>query len=438
MSKSQTLMKGTLILTMTGIATRFIGFFYRIFLSHTFGEEMVGIYQLIFPIYALFISITCAGIQTAVSRFVARSSVTQAPGDSKRYFTAGLTVSFLLSFLCMIFLRSAAPWIAASIIGDVRCEPLLEAMAYAFPFSAIHSSICGYYFGRRQTRVPSISQLFEQFARVTVVFLLVKAVSKSQTPPSISFAVLGLVSGEIASSFYSVVRFLKDQRTIGRLPVSKRSNLSLLGDLLKLSLPITANRILLNLLQSVEAVSIPHCLRMYGCTSAEALATYGVLTGMALPCILFPSAATNSIATMLMPSVAELQASGNTQSLRKITSRVIAFCLFTGILCCTVFLLFGNFIGTTLFHSDFAGKFIITLAWMCPFLYMNTALLSILNGLGKTSTTLVINTAGLTIRILSVFLIIPAVGIIGYLWGMLASQIVITFGCFFIFRREIR
>ena len=46
-------------------------------------------------------------------------------------------------------------------------------------------------------------------------------------------------------------------------------------------------------------------------TEAKALSLYGVLTGMALPCILFPSALTNSISVMLLPTVAELQASQN-------------------------------------------------------------------------------------------------------------------------------
>ncbi len=65
MSVKRTILKGTLILTLTGFATRFMGFFYRIFLSHTFGEEGVGLYQLIFPVYALCFSLTSAGIETA-------------------------------------------------------------------------------------------------------------------------------------------------------------------------------------------------------------------------------------------------------------------------------------------------------------------------------------------------------------------------------------
>ena len=41
------LVMGTVILTLTGFLSRFIGFFYRIFLSRVFGAEGMGIYQLI-------------------------------------------------------------------------------------------------------------------------------------------------------------------------------------------------------------------------------------------------------------------------------------------------------------------------------------------------------------------------------------------------------
>ena len=70
MSKKQSIIKGTFILTTAGFLSRFMGFFYRIFLSRTFGAENVGLYQLIFPIFALSVSLSCAGIETAISRTV--------------------------------------------------------------------------------------------------------------------------------------------------------------------------------------------------------------------------------------------------------------------------------------------------------------------------------------------------------------------------------
>ena len=48
-STKSTLLTGTLFLTLAGILTRIIGFFYRIFLSRTIGAEGLGIYQLIAP-----------------------------------------------------------------------------------------------------------------------------------------------------------------------------------------------------------------------------------------------------------------------------------------------------------------------------------------------------------------------------------------------------
>ena len=55
------------------------------------------------------------------------------------------------------------------------------------------------------------------------------------------------------------------------------------------------NRLVLNLLGSAEAILIPSRLIDYGLTNKEALSIYGVLTSMALPFILFPSALTNSM-----------------------------------------------------------------------------------------------------------------------------------------------
>ena len=66
---------------------------------------------------------------------------------------------------------------------------------------------------------------------------------------------------------------------------------------------------------------------------------------------------------------------------------------------------------------------------MCPFLYTNSCLLGILNGLGKTNMSFAINVTGLLLRIGSVFLLIPVFGIQGYLWGLLASQMAVFALC---------
>lgn len=429
MSRKKTIIKGTFILTATGFATRFMGFFYRIFLSHTFGEEGVGLYQLIFPVYALCFSFTAAGIETALSRCVARRLTCGQKKEARELLYTSLICTVFLSCIITILLQYYAAFIAESFLKDGRCTEFLVLLSYAFPFAAVHSCIAGYYLGGKETRVPAVSQLLEQTVRILSVYLIYRIALIQGNRPGVIIAVAGLITGEIASSLYCLSRIRRGS-LLSPLPKLKMSAFLLHAkELLFLSCPLTANRVLLNILQSVESVSIPIRLMMYGMVRGDALAIYGVLTGMALPCILFPSAITNSVSTMLLPTVAEVQALNDKREMSSIIQKAVYCCIFLGSACCVFLLAFGGWIGTFLFHSTLAGKYITAMSWLCPFLYTNNTLISIINGIGKTALSFLINSVSLGIRIASVFLFIPVYGIFGYLWGLLASQIFIFLFC---------
>ena len=86
---------------------------------------------------------------------------------------------------------------------------------------------------------------------------------------------------------------------------------------------------------------------------------------------------------MLTPSIAELQALGAHRRIRYMASRACTACFLTGAACTGLFYFFGPFAGELLFHEATAGTCIRTLSFVCPFLYTNIMLTSILNGLGK-------------------------------------------------------
>ncbi len=426
MSVKRTILKGTVILTLTGFATRFMGFFYRIFLSHTFGEEGVGLYQLIFPVYALCFSLTSAGIETALARCVAKRASVGKKKEARTLLVTAMALSVSLSVIVMLVLQRYAGAVAAQFLQEERCTGLIIILSYAFPFASIHSCIVGYYLGLKETKIPAFSQLIEQIVRILSVYIFYLTGMKNGTRFGISIAVGGLVAGEIASSMFCLKIMTKKAplyqslaRKITKLP----EYLSLAGELFFLSAPLTASRVLLNLLQSIEAVSIPLKLQFHGMSVSQSLSVYGVLTGMALPCVLFPSAITNSVSTMLLPTVAEAQTLNHERQMRNIIQKSVCCCVLLGSLCCTLLLLAGQWIGLVIFNSRSAGDYIVTLAWMCPFLYANTTLISIINGIGKTALSFLINTFSLVLRIFSVFYCIPIFGIEGYLLGLLASQL---------------
>ncbi len=456
MKRTHPLFVGTAVLTLTGLLSRFIGFFYRIFLSNVFGAEGMGIYQLISPVLALSFSLTVSGMQTAISKYVANETTTHDYKTSFRTLWVGFLLSMFLSFACMAYIYGYADWIAVTFLLEKRCAPLLRIIALSIPMATVHSCINGYFYGIKKTAIPAFSQLAEQVVRVGCVYLIYYICLRKNMTPTISFAVVGLVIGEAASMLVAVAAILYRSFRLSikskNTPAQTKTSLSyntlsynalsyntlsynslsyseIAKNLLRLAVPLSANRIIINLLQSIESVFIPNRLMAYGLNNADALGVYGVLTGMSLPLILFPSAITNSISVLLLPVVSEADANGKKATVSKAIITSIKYCLLLGFGCTAFFLLTGRFAGNLLFHNRLAGSFILTLSFICPFLYIASTLNSILNGLGKTMLTFLYSVFSLLIRLLFVFFAIPIWGIKGYLWGMLVSQMVQTFLC---------
>lgn len=426
---------GTVILTLTGFLSRFIGFFYRIFLSRVFGAEGMGIYQLIAPVLALSFALTVSGIQTAISKYVAREEKTGNYCASLRYLFTGFLAAMLLSILCAFFIYRYSEEIAIGFLKEERTAPLLRIISLSIPMATVHSCINGYFYGIKKTSIPSACQLIEQVIRVGSVYLIYAYFQKQGMQPTISFAVVGLVIGEAASMCVSLIAVkihfnkILPIRMSSLLRLKSTQFLSSFKELLSLAVPLSLNRVIINFLQSIEAIFIPQQLLKYGCSTSQALSVYGVLTGMALPLILFPGAITNSICVLLLPMVSEADAVGNRNKIAKAIQSSIRYGFLLGI-CFTAFFFFcGGFLGKLLYQNELAGEFILILSFLCPLMYIASTLNSILNGLGKTLETFLYSMVSLLVRLGFVFFLIPVYGIYGYLWGLLVSQLVQTVLC---------
>lgn len=446
MSKNS-IIKGTLILTIAGFATRIIGFFYRIFLSNILKPEDMGVYQLIFPVYGICFTLYASGIQTAISRLIAAEIGKNDTSNLKRILRTGITFSFAIALTLSIFLNRNASFIATNILLESKCAGSLKILSYVFPFCGITACINGYYYGIKRAGVPAMTQLFEQIIRVASVYVLAPLFAAGNSEKACELAVWGILFGEIASNSYNIISMFivkptKLQESI-RLKIQemrkykshKEERISYGSSLFKLALPLTSNRLLVSILSSIEAILIPSMLKQYGLSGTDALSVYGVLTGMSIPFIMFPSTITNSLAVLLLPTVSEAQAANNNNMINKTTALSIKYSLIIGILSTGIFITFGNALGTLVFNNESAGVFLTILAWLCPFLYLTTTLGSILNGLGKPHITFFNTVVGLSVRIMFVIFLIPQKGIWGYLIGMLVSQIIIsTLDTFAIFR----
>ena len=136
MSNRNFLLKGTLLLTLSGFLTKIIGFIYRIFLSQKIGAQGMGIYQLIFPVYTLCYALAVGGIQTAISRLAAAKAALKDEQGARDIFLLSATLATTISILTGFFLYRHANWFAVHLILEAQCTPLLKILAISVPFGA--------------------------------------------------------------------------------------------------------------------------------------------------------------------------------------------------------------------------------------------------------------------------------------------------------------
>lgn len=168
----------------------------------------------------------------------------------------------------------------------------------------------------------------------------------------------------VVSVFAARIHFSK------KLPESlplKLSRPELFSRLFSFAAPLCATRVCLHLLGTIESSRIPVSLQLFGYSSHQALSAYGVYTGMAMTCILFPGALTNSIAVLLMPTISCADASNNQSAIYSAIFQCTRFCLLIGVGCTAVFSLCGNFIGSALFGNVLAGQLIRMFCFLCRF-----------------------------------------------------------------------
>ena len=205
-----------------------------------------------------------------------------------------------------------------------------------------------------------------------------------------------------------------------------------------MAIPLTLNHVLMTLSHSLEHLLLPQQLMIFGYTSDEALSHFGILTGMALSVIFFPSAITNSLSVLLLPRISETKSRGDICAVLDTIKGALCCGIALGSLCTFLFLFSADWFGTYLFDNALAGFYIRILSILCPFMYTSSLLSSIVNGLGYASLTLTCNLTGCVVRIFAIWFLVPIYGMYAYIISMIVAAVVVTGELMIVVRRKCR
>lgn len=417
MSK-RTIVKGTLILTITGLITKCLGFYNRIFLTRLIGVRELGIYQLIFPIYVLTISCSCHGIATAITKHTSFYLGRKKPACAKQVLLYGCMISLFLSILFCFFIHRECAWIAIHMLKNSDCADLLRILSPVIPFVAFKACVNAYFMGCEKPLYPGCCQLFEQIVRILSAYIL--SISYMQDQINAKLAVYAVVIGELAATAFATLAYTLTKKK----QTTRKDPLSIIAKKMRKDwYPMTLNETLFHAFSSLEAIILPSYLFLYLCDKNQTMELYGILTGIVIPFLLFPATITGALSTMLLPSISYARACRNYKAIKKALTSSAFFCILLGMLSWIGYACLGIPACTFAFHNAEAGYLLRQMAFLCPILYLSTTLTSVMNGLNLAFKNLIYSIVAILIRICCICFLVPIYGIPAYIFGMLMAYL---------------
>ena len=319
----ESFLKGALILSLAGVIVKIMGAFFRIPLSNLIGSIGMGYYQVVYPIYTLFLTLAVAGFPTALAKLVSEQ---RAVGDFKganKTFRISYTVLFITGLISFSIFFFGAEFISTVILKNSGAYAAMVAISPALLFVPLMSSYRGYFQGRRDMTKIAVSQVIEQFFRVSLGLFLGYMLMKSYGPEmGAAGGVLGAAIGGFASAAFLIYIYLRTTKE-RKAEIAHSSHIktestgTILKKLLYVAIPITIGACVMPLVNMVDSVIVVRRLQVAGFDIDMANSLLGQLSGMAIPIVNLPVVIDQAIGMSLVPSISEAYALNQINRARK-------------------------------------------------------------------------------------------------------------------------
>lgn len=400
MKRTVSIVKGTAILTAAGFAVKVFGAVYRMILSRMIGAEGIGLYQMAYPVYLIFLSLSTAGIPIAISKIIAEKTASGDQTGMRTVFRAAFGLMFFLGTLSSMAMAGTARWFASHVVFDSRAIFAIWALSPAIFLMSLMAVFRGFFQGQLNMQPSAVSQIFEQLVRVSVSVILAYALLPMGIEHAAAGAAFGATAGGAAGLVYLIFVYWRRNHSKGITVTMKgRSSRTVLEmqRLIRFALPISLTAILMPLLQTLDSVLVPHRLQTIGYTIKQSTTMLGIL-GNSWAVIYLPLIVTGAIAANMVPAVSILKGSREVKSLQNKVSeglRLAVIYLCPAVIGLMVF-------GETAYRIIYGDVGITVLSWFSPaifFLGMEQVSAGVLQGLGKPKWPLVSFVVGAIVKI---------------------------------------
>ena len=409
----------TIILILGGFLTKFLGFLIKILYTRIILEEGVSLYAIIMPTYSLLITIATMAMPLAISKLVAEEKI-----RSVKILTSSTAIMILVNALLLSVMFPLSKFIAFHLLKTKEAYILLLACTITLPFISLSSIVKGYFFGKQRMIPYAISNSFEQIIRLLLIALFLPFFMKKGTLFGVCALILLNIISEISSIFIFFL-FLPKHIQIKKDDIVP--NVKTIKEILQVSIPTVSSRFVGNIGFFFEPIILTNILLFVGYSNSFILREYGAYNAYTIALLTMPSFFVGAIASSLVPEISKFHQQKNHKMVKRRFHQAMLFSFILGFSFSLLIFIFRKKLLWILYHTTSGLNYITVLAPFFVLFYLETPIISTLQGLGEAKFTMKITFWGVILKniVLALFSFLH-IGIYGLIISEIANIIFVV------------
>ena len=189
--------QGAVLLTVLGAVSQLLGFGYRVALARMVGAQVMGLYQLLMPMYAVVLSLTAVGLTAAVSNLTAQYLARGNARGADQALRACLKLFLLVLLPVGGWLIFASDFVSVVLLGDARTQLGLILLVPCVALTGVENFHKHWFYGAGLVRPPAVTELCEQLVRSAAVLGLLWLFLPQYPERAVGLVVAGMVICEV-------------------------------------------------------------------------------------------------------------------------------------------------------------------------------------------------------------------------------------------------
>ncbi len=367
------------------------------------------------------------GINLSVTHIIVQKTAFCEHADTRFALRKCFLYSFGFGVLSCFLLCMFAKPITYFLVHNQVPHYLFYFIGVSLPFISLSSCLNGYFTALRKNGKNAISRIFEQTLKILATSYFLSFFLPSGIFHACFSLVLGEMISEIGSFLFTFILYVLETK---KHTVRQPENQNYFKTILSISLPVAATSYIRSGLSSLKQLLIPNRLETFGLSCKEAISSFGLISGMTMPILLFPEVLINSFSGLVVPEFAYYDTKKANSKISYLTERIFRITLLFSVGVLGVFFFYSKEISFAIYQNFDIAPYVKMICPLIVFMYLDSIIDNILKGLNEQLGVMKCNILDLFTSISFIYFLLPIWGLRGYMIVIYISEL-LNFGISF-------